>query len=241
MDWFRHYHGLCKDEKLTAAAMSAGVSHCVAVAAWCYVLEHASAAKRRGDVTECHARHCAIALRIEVDEADRILRAFSSEGLIENGFVANWEKRQFASDSSAERTKKWREKNKLAEAGEDLGTSPKRKVTKRDVTGTSRDAPEQNRTEQKEDRGTASKRVRTLDELVLDEELISLAKAERRDAARELEKFRDSCVAKGREYKDYRAGFRTWLRSPYGREPATAPGQSGPGLKIASGYGFGLA
>ena len=37
MEWFRHYHGLCKDEKLTSAAMTAGVSHCVAVAAWCCV------------------------------------------------------------------------------------------------------------------------------------------------------------------------------------------------------------
>lgn len=169
MEWFRHYHGLCKDEKLTAAAMSAGVSHCTAVAAWCYVLEHASSARRRGDVTECHARHCAIALRIEVAEADAILAAFAAEGMIAGGKVAKWEKRQFASDSSAERTRKWRE-NKALEPGpaapdpsaKPRRTSRKNGVTSCDVTGTSRDAPEQNRTDSSVANATAQPDLKKL-------------------------------------------------------------------------------
>jgi hypothetical protein len=68
--------------------------------------------------------------------------------MVVNSVVANWEKRQFSSDASAERTKNWREKNKLASAPESRRTSPKGEVTSGDVTGTSRDAPEQNRTEQ---------------------------------------------------------------------------------------------
>jgi hypothetical protein len=228
MEWFRHYHGLCKDEKLTAAAMAAGVTHCVAVAAWCYVLEHGSATRRRGDVTECHARHCAIALRIDVTEATEILGAFVSEGLITDGQITNWDKLQFASDSSAERTKKWRERNSLEVVGQPdtptpatPKTSRKRTVTTGDVTETSRDAPEQSRTDKKEDRGEREKRVRSLDELTIDDELSDLARTEGRNAERELKQFTDNCRSKEKTYKDYRSAFRNWLRSPYGKPLVT--------------------
>lgn len=77
--------------------------------------------------------------------------------------------------------------------------------------------------EKKTRTGKTSKRVSDLDELQLDEELLSIAREERRDAARELAKFRDNCRAKGITFKDYRAGFRNWLRSEYGRGPQVGP------------------
>jgi len=47
-----------------------------------------------------------------------------------------------------------------------------------------------------------------------------LAKAEGRDLKREVEKFRDHALATGRTLKDWNAGFRTWLRSEFGRGKA---------------------
>jgi len=68
-----------------------------------------------------------------------------------------------------------------------------------------------------------SKRVRRLDDLVLDEELLALAAEEKRDAPRELNRFKDFCRAKDRRYKDYRAGFRNWLRSDFGQPSRASP------------------
>ena len=64
-----------------------------------------------------------------------------------------------------------------------------------------------------------SKRIRKLEDLTIDDELRDLADQENRDADRELQKFRDyhqSGNAK-RPLKDYRAGFRNWLRSDFGK------------------------
>ena len=124
MEWFRHYHGLASDPKLTAAALTAEVHHCIAVAAWCFVLEHASSNVTRGNVTDISAKVMAIGLRISKAEAERLLQAFGEEGLIlPDGSVKAWEKRQKRSDTSAERVRKWREK-RVTEAGVTNGETP---------------------------------------------------------------------------------------------------------------------
>lgn len=111
MEWFRHYHGLASDPKLTAVALTADVHHCMAVAAWCYVLEQASANVTRGNVTGLSAKVMAIGLRVSLPEAERLIKALEEEGLIlPDGSVKAWEKRQRKSDTSADRVRKWREK-----------------------------------------------------------------------------------------------------------------------------------
>lgn len=111
MEWFRHYHGLASDPKLTSVALTAEVHHCIAVAAWCFVLEHASGNDARGNTVGISAKVMAIGLRITMAEADRLLIAFADEGMIlPDGSVKAWEKRQKRSDTSADRVRKWREK-----------------------------------------------------------------------------------------------------------------------------------
>lgn len=108
MDWFRHYHGLATDPKLTAAAVEAGVHHTMAVAAWCYVLEAASESADRGSVHAVTPKIMAIGLRLERAEAERLLAAFVTEGLLSGERVANWQRRQAPSDSSRERVQRHR-------------------------------------------------------------------------------------------------------------------------------------
>lgn len=72
------------------------------------------------------------------------------------------------------------------------------------------------------------KRVPKLDDLVLDDELREVARAERRDPDRELARFRDWVRSKRKTYQDYRAAFRNWLRSDIGRTPAPEPPKARP-------------
>ena len=115
MEWFRHYHGLSTDPKLTVVAMTADVSHCTAVAAWCFALEHASGAAQRGSAVGLSAKVMAIGLRITLAEAGRLIEAFKSEGLIDaDDMVTAWDKRQRPSDNGAERVRAWRAKRDIA-------------------------------------------------------------------------------------------------------------------------------
>lgn len=71
-----------------------------------------------------------------------------------------------------------------------------------------------------------SKRCSHLADLEIDEELLRIACENGKDAAVEIENYRDWLAKNGKRHKDYRAGFRNWLRSPYGKphRPAQAGG-----------------
>jgi hypothetical protein len=239
MEWFRHYDGLSTDPKLTLVGQLAGVHRCFAVAAWCYVLEHANKQMARnvsetlsdtqcnGDETfrgfcgNINSRLMAISLGIAPEEVSQLLDAMREVGMIANDRISAWNKRQFSSDDAYARVKRFREKARNVPDTDDE-TFQKRP----------RDRTEQNR----KSRGAtdSGKRVSAIDALEIDDELRALAKDQRRDPIAELQKFRDGCAAKGRTYKDYRAAFRNWLRSPYGRadEPAKQA------VHVTEGYGY---
>jgi hypothetical protein len=116
MQWFRHYHGMSTDPKLASAAMEAEVHHTMAVAAWCFVLEHASEAEDRGSVTSLSPKVMAVGLRCTKDEAARMLAAFEVEGMLRAGRIVAWEKRQPVSDNVAERVAEHRRRKAQAAA-----------------------------------------------------------------------------------------------------------------------------
>lgn len=66
-------------------------------------------------------------------------------------------------------------------------------------------------------RAKPSKRVRSLDDLELDDELRGLARRNGKDPEVEIDKFRDWVRAKGKRFDDYRAAFRNWLRQTFGQ------------------------
>lgn len=139
-------------------------------------------------------------LRIGVSECERTRSILVSKGLIdENWFPKKWTKRQFESDSSTERVKRFRKRQK--------GVSE-------DVTET---ASEQSRTEQSQKRGS-----RIPDDFTLTEERRLVAEAERLPAERTFAKFSDywraAGGAKARKI-DWDATWRNWCRSEADRQP----------------------
>ena len=128
MDWFRHYHGLCTDPKLHKIARTAKVSRGLVIAAWCAILETASQAENRGDVREVDETTLSFMIDVKPGVASRILEAIIGAGLIADGYVSSWQKRQKVSDDVQKRVQRHRDqKNKSLKNNE---TEPNGNVTK---------------------------------------------------------------------------------------------------------------
>jgi hypothetical protein len=139
------------------------------------------------------------ALRIGVSECERTRSILVSKGLIgDDWFPRKWTKRQFESDSSTERVKRFRKRHK--------------DVTE-DVTET---ASEQSRAEQSQKRAT-----RIPEDFVLTDDRRLVAEAEKLPADRTFAKFRDywqaASGAKARKV-DWEATWRNWCRTEADRK-----------------------
>ena len=209
MKWLRWYHGSVTDPKFAIVAQRAKTTRANVISVWAYLLETASQANKRGDVTRCDAEDVAVTLDVKTPIVDAILDAMRSKKLIENGRLAGWDKRQpKREDNSRERTRLYRAR--------------KTPVTHCDAPVTRCD----DRGEEK--RGESSKggvgekrptkRIRSLDALTIDEEVRAWSKAEAPDenADKELGAFTDWCRSKDKRFKDYRAGLRNWIRKAQG-------------------------
>jgi hypothetical protein len=135
--WFRHYAGLCRDDKLVRVALRCKQSIERVVWIWSAILESAGELDDGGrydfDVDEA-------AYFLRADEADvrNILVCLEALGRLDGGAVVKWGDRQFQSDRSSERQKRYRERKKAQLDGDENVTQ--------NVTVTSpsrqRDAPE---------------------------------------------------------------------------------------------------
>lgn len=143
-------------------------------------------------------------LRIGVSECEKTRSILVSKGLIDDKwFPKKWTKRQFESDSSTERVKRFRKRQKA--------------VTE-DVSET---ASEQSRAEQSQKRGS-----RFPEDFTLTEERRLVAEAERLPAERTFAKFSDywraASGAKARKI-DWDATWRNWCRTEADRKPGAKP------------------
>jgi 5-methylcytosine-specific restriction endonuclease McrA len=109
--WYRAYAGTVTDAKLAEAALIANVSRSVSIAAWHCLLESAAERNNCGSY-ETSARRVAVILCEPPSSIETLLQAFDELGLIGDGAVKAWSKRQFQSDGSAERVKRYRENRK---------------------------------------------------------------------------------------------------------------------------------
>lgn len=112
MDWYRRYHGTCADPKFRLVARSAGVPTPFVICAWDAVLEHASGHVDRGSTDGLTAELLAITIDIAEEQAAAILAQFEKRGMVLDGKVAAWERRQKSSDASAERTRRYRDRQR---------------------------------------------------------------------------------------------------------------------------------
>ena len=107
--WFRHYAGMCRDDKLVRAALRCKQPVERVVWVWCAILESAAEIDQGGRFEIDHAE---IAYFLRTDEADiaAVEVALRDLGRIGEGSVFKWQDRQFQSDRSAERTRRYRDR-----------------------------------------------------------------------------------------------------------------------------------
>ena len=117
-DWFRSWHGAPTDTKwLTISRRASVLPGIVAAVAWA-LMDHASQAEDRGDVSGFDVETYAAFSGFDEDEVSAVVRAMTEKGMISGGRLVNWEKRQpVREDGSSERAKAWRERRK-AEAND---------------------------------------------------------------------------------------------------------------------------
>src|SRR5579872_2198148 len=108
--WYRAYVGTVSDDKIAEVALVAATSRSVAVAVWHAILESAAADEARGEFSTT-ARRVAATLQERCETVENVFAAMRDVGLLENSTIIAWNKRQFESDSSTERSRKHR-KNK---------------------------------------------------------------------------------------------------------------------------------
>jgi hypothetical protein len=107
--WYRAYEGTVTDAKLAEAAMIAEVSRAVSIAAWHCLLESAACVNNCGSY-ETSARRVSIILVEPTAAIEALFAAYAELGLIGDGAVLSWKKRQFHSDDSKERVARHRAK-----------------------------------------------------------------------------------------------------------------------------------
>jgi hypothetical protein len=105
--WYRAYEGTVTDPKLGEAAMIAGVSRSVSIAAWHCLLESAAGRNNCGSF-DATPRRVAVILCEPLAQVEALFVAYAELGLIAESSVTSWKRRQYESDSSTERSRKHR-------------------------------------------------------------------------------------------------------------------------------------
>ena len=111
--WYRAYEGTVTDPKLAEVAYATGAQRCLTVAVWHATLE-AAAQQNEGGKFDLPARRVAAIFAEPVEIIAAIMAEFEAVGLVEDGAVSAWKKRQFESDSSTERSRAHRERKRSA-------------------------------------------------------------------------------------------------------------------------------
>ena len=108
--WFRIYEGMLTDAKLHEAAVVSETSRSVTVTVWVALLE--SCAISGSAAFQTSPRRIAATLCEPLAAINRVFEAFEEIGLIAGGQVVKWDKRQFVGDHSAERVRRFRERQR---------------------------------------------------------------------------------------------------------------------------------
>lgn len=110
MAWFRSWHGAPTDHKWAVIAARSGAKvGVVSAVAWA-LLGYASQHAERGTVDGFDTETYSVYSGFPEAEIEAIIKAMTDKGIITNGRLANWEKRQpKREDDSTERVRNYRE------------------------------------------------------------------------------------------------------------------------------------
>lgn len=111
--WFRHYAGMVRDDKLVRVALKSKQSIERVVWIWGAVLESAAEIDSEARY-EVDADEIAHFLRCKPAAVEAVLDALKELGRIDDTTIVTWSKRQFKTDKSTDRVKRYREARKSA-------------------------------------------------------------------------------------------------------------------------------
>lgn len=116
MEWLKWFVGATTDPKFAVIARRSKQNMASVIAVWAMLLERAGQADERGEVEGFDCEGADIVLGLEDGAACSILQAMHDKGLIANGCITNWDKRQRREEPEAvkERKRLQREREKLA-------------------------------------------------------------------------------------------------------------------------------
>lgn len=89
IEWFRWYHSTVSDPKFSACARKAKQPKSAVIAVWAALLECASQAPERGDISGFDPETISVALDLDEDAIHDILAAITAKGLIVNNLVSD--------------------------------------------------------------------------------------------------------------------------------------------------------
>lgn len=123
-DWWRSHHGAPTDPKWLLIAKRAGVAPgIVSAIAWA-LLDHASQSAERGGVADFDVETYAAFSGFEEDQIAAVIRAMEDKGIIADGRISAWERRQpKREDDSTERTRRYRDRQ-TEDVPEKSGAAP---------------------------------------------------------------------------------------------------------------------
>lgn len=133
LPWFRYYSEALRDRKLEHACRAAGQPKHVMIALWTTLLCLANESPDRGallitDDVPVTVDDIADETEIPLDTVRAMLDALDDLGRIERRAdvisISNWDKRQFASDNSTARVRRWRHKRRDATFQQRCGNGP---------------------------------------------------------------------------------------------------------------------
>lgn len=260
IDWFRWYHGSISDPKFTVVARKSKQPRALVIAVWAAILESASQADDRGSVEDLEIDTIAACLDVDDEAVSAIYDAIVAKSLIVDGRVEAWDRRQvYREDDSAERVRRFREKQRKDKENNDLSdtvthgnaqvTHGNAQVTPQ-ITDTDTDT-DQNRAEQsKAEKSVSPAQARPARpikkpipaDLSITPELQAWAdeRGYREPLAAHLESFIGKATAKGYAYADWQAALRNAIRDDWAglRKPSpierAAPGGGRNGGREAS-------
>lgn len=206
MDWFRLYGEFATDPKVQMLSEADQRRYVMTLCLRC----------SNGDVT-LQDEEMAFQLRISNEEWSRTKAVLQSKGLIDDrNQPTAWDRRQFRSDSSAERVRRHREAKKTgcnvtetppeADTEADTETEAEKSKACRAQVAASNDA-------HRKTSGTPKRAAQLPDDFKPDETAAALAAELGVSLQAELPKFRDYHAARGKPMKDWQAALRTWLRN----------------------------
>lgn len=112
-DWFRSWHGAPTDNKWLLIAKKAGVKPIHVSGTWWALLDHASQHTERGTVDDFDLETFALFAGLDEEFVSRIVTTLTEKGLIVDGRIAQWGKRQpkREDETAGDRKRRQREKN----------------------------------------------------------------------------------------------------------------------------------